>query len=172
MFDSITHVKQRAFLAAYAQLGNVKRSAEIAEISRELHYDWKAQSSEYAAAFAQATKMAGDIFEDEATRRAVNGVESLVLYKGEPVLVDGQPLLRVKYSDKLLDKLLTGAKPEKYSTKHVAHDHEHRHTHALDLSSLTDQELDALDRILNKARIDGDARDDRDGAPASEPPQD
>lgn len=124
MFDSISHPQKRAFLAAYARLGNVTRAARIARISRELHYDWKAQDKDYAAAFEQAKILAGEALEDDAVRRARWGVRDYIVYRGEIVLQPLQPgddpdaprkpLKRRRYSDSLLAMLLKGAMPEKY----------------------------------------------------------
>lgn len=50
-----------------------------------------------------------DSLENEARRRAVNGVEKGVYFQGERVGTEKE------YSDRLLDKLLTAADKEKYS---------------------------------------------------------
>ncbi len=128
MFDTIAHPKKRAFLAAYSECGEVKQSAELAGISRELHYDWKAQDEDYAVAFAHAAQLAGDALEDEATRRAMRG------------------------SDRLLMFLLTGAKPEKYKTR-VASEISGPGGGAIsvDLTHYTEEELDVLERLARKA---------------------
>ena len=55
--------------------------------------------------------MGGDVLEDEAVRRAKEGVE-------EPVYQGGKLVGHVqKYSDTLLIFLLKGAKPQKYGDK-------------------------------------------------------
>jgi hypothetical protein len=176
MFEHIRHPQQRSFLAAYSECGIVKRAAKIAGISRELHYDWKAKDTDYAEAFAWAVELAGDALEDEAVRRAQLGVKEHLLYQGEIVTVptgkydaEGnpirKPLMKRRYSDGLLAQLLGGAKPEKYRTKTVEHKGEVKHKHEVDLSGLDDSELDALERILGKARIENHARGDRGGTP-------
>jgi hypothetical protein len=65
--------KRRAFLAAFAECGQVKKAAEVAGVSREQHYDWKAQDAAYAAAFAIAQQRAGDVLEDLVVERAQAG---------------------------------------------------------------------------------------------------
>jgi hypothetical protein len=146
---SIRHPKKRAFLAAYSEVANVTRAAQLAGIGRELHYDWKARDPEYAAAFALAVQVAGDALEDEAVRRAQIGVVDAIFQGGKQVGT------RRRYSDTLLAFLLKGAKPEKYNTER----HELsgpsqgpiHHAHAFDLSALSEEELAALERITSKA---------------------
>jgi hypothetical protein len=62
----------------------------------------------YASAFEDATRMAGDFLEDEAIRRATEGVERKIFHQGEHV--DNETV----YSDTLLIFTLKGAKPQKY----------------------------------------------------------
>ena len=107
-FQKITRPKKRAFLAAYAEVGNVSQAAKIAGIDRQTHYDWKRNDPDYAEAFQHAEEMAADRLEQEARRRAVEGVPEPVFYQGRQV-----GTVR-KYSDSLLMFLLKGAKPEKY----------------------------------------------------------
>jgi hypothetical protein len=162
-FESITHAKQRAFLSAYAELGNVKRAAKAAAISRESHYDWLAQSPEYAASFALAKAVAGAVLEDEAHRRAVRGTTELVVSQGavvtyeDPRTGETKPVRRRRYSDSLLMMLLKGNLPDKYKERTatelsgpeggaIRHQHEH-----LDYSSFSDDELAFLERLAEKA---------------------
>jgi hypothetical protein len=100
--------KKRAFLAAYAEIGNITRAAELANISRQSHYEWLRDDPNYPALFRSADEQASERLEQEARRRAVEGVEKPVFHKGE---VCGT--IR-EYSDTLLIFLLKGAKPEKY----------------------------------------------------------
>ena len=99
---------QRAFLAAYAECGTITAAAEAAKINRRQHHRWIEAGNGYQEAFAEARERAGDRLEEEARRRAVDGVPEPVFYKGKPV-----GAIR-KYSDTLLIFLLKGARPEKY----------------------------------------------------------
>lgn len=114
------HPKRRAFLAAYAESGNVTRAAEIAEVNRSMHYDWLAADPLYAEDFRAAEDQAGDRLEQEARRRAVEGVAEPIYYQG--VRVGAVQ----KYSDTLLIFLLKGARPEKYKDR-AAHEHTGAH---------------------------------------------
>ena len=101
-------VKQRAFLAAFAATGNITQAAKAAKQDRCQHYDWSKKSEVYTAAFAAAKEEAAETLEAEARRRAVDGVEEPVFYKG------GQCGAVRRYSDVLLIFLLKGVLPEKY----------------------------------------------------------
>lgn len=65
----------------------------------------------FAAAWDQAYSDAAWLLEDEATRRARDGVDEPIFYKD--VLIGSQK----KYSDTLLMFLLKGNRPEKFSDK-------------------------------------------------------
>lgn len=99
--------KKRAFLAAYAECGNVTQAALIAKVSRRSHVDWMKDPA-YVEAFRAAEDQAADALEKEARRRAIEGVDEPVFYKG-----DECGTVR-KYSDTLLIFLLKGIRPEKY----------------------------------------------------------
>lgn len=94
-------------LAALAETGNISRAAEAAGIDRKTHYRWCAEP-EYAALAEDAMEQAADKLEEEARRRAHDGVDEPVFYQGE---VCGTVR---KYSDTLLIFLLKGAKPDKF----------------------------------------------------------
>jgi hypothetical protein len=100
--------KQRAFLAVYSEAGNISQAAELANVNRCMHYTWMGKSEKYREAFQGAMEMAADRLEQEARRRAVNGVSEPVFYKGE------QCGTIQRYSDTLLIFLLKGIRPEKY----------------------------------------------------------
>lgn len=102
--------KKKAFLAAYAEVGNITQAAEIVGVTRQAHYLWM-KDPEYAEAFAQAEQQACDRLEQEARRRAVEGVEEPVFHRGKQCGV-----IR-KYSDTLLIFLLKGAMPHKYKER-------------------------------------------------------
>lgn len=76
--DKIIHPKKRAFLAAYAECGTVTRAAEIAGIERNTHYVWLKDDPDYAKACEAAYEQAAERLEQEARRRAVEGVEKPV----------------------------------------------------------------------------------------------
>jgi hypothetical protein len=130
----ITHPKKIKFLAAFAVCGSVRKAAEIAEIHRRTHYDWMDQPGDegdsYRKAFSDARLEACEALEDEARRRAIDGVDRPVLFQGKPVFVwkDGAgniveentpgatkvALVEKGHSDTLLIALLNANLPEKF----------------------------------------------------------
>ncbi len=124
--------RSQIFLACYRETGSVTRAAEAAKIHRSIHYRRLQTDAAYKAAFDEAQEVAIAVLEDEAVRRAVEGVEEPLTYKGEfsylpkvdaqgALVLDGEghpqrgKVMAIrKYSDSLLQFLLRGAKPEKY----------------------------------------------------------
>lgn len=98
---------QQAFLDAYSETCNISRAANVADVARQRHYIWLESSEEYSAAFAAVKEQAADSLEDEAVRRAHEGVE-------KPVTIAGKREVVREYSDTLLIFLLKGLRPEKY----------------------------------------------------------
>jgi hypothetical protein len=103
-----TEAHTAAMLAAYRNTANVSRAAQVAGICRRSHYEWLASDATYAAAFQASGVEAIQVLEDEANRRAVEGVKEPV-YQGGKLVGEVQ-----RYSDTLLIFLLKGALPDKY----------------------------------------------------------
>lgn len=103
--------KKKAFLAAFAEVGNITRAAELAGVSRAMHYDWLRDDPDYPALFQAADQQACDRLEQEARRRAVEGTLKPVFQGGKKVGVVQE------YSDTLLIFLMKGAMPERYKDR-------------------------------------------------------
>jgi hypothetical protein len=74
--------KQNAFLKAYVVTGaNVAAAARAAHVGRRTVYDWQADEA-FAAALKEAHEEAVERLEEEATRRAHEGVHEPVIYQG------------------------------------------------------------------------------------------
>jgi len=115
LFPELTNPRQRAFLAAYCQTANLFRAAKIAKTDRNMHYRWlQSDNNGYAQAFERARWIAGETLEAEAVRRAHDGVDEPVFYRGEEC-----GYVR-RYSDVLLIFLLKGAMPDKYRERYEA----------------------------------------------------
>lgn len=118
--EKIQHPKKRAFLAAYAEMGVVTRSAQLAEINRCTHNAWLNEEGEsgdeYRAAFEDAKRAANDALESEARRRAISGVDKPFYYKGELVETTKQ------YSDVLLIFLMKAADPARFRDNYQQQD--------------------------------------------------
>ncbi len=122
LYNSVRHQKKRAYLLALSFCGNVTLAAKAAGIDRATVYVWRNGKAgrenshgdeAFRSAEAMAKEMAADRLEEEAWRRAVEGVEEPVgFYKGEP----GAYVRR--YSDTLLIFLLKGLRPEKYRERY------------------------------------------------------
>lgn len=108
LFPEISDPKKRAFLAAYAHTGRITYAAKAAQTNWRSHYNWLYADPVYANAVLVAKRMAGDFLEEEAIRRALEGVTRRVFFRDE--LIDE----RQEYSDVLLIFLLKGAKPDTY----------------------------------------------------------
>jgi hypothetical protein len=116
--------RSHIFLAAYQETGSVSKAALAAGINRSIHYRRLKEDPEYKAAFDAAHEVAIAVLEDEAIRRAVEGVDEPIVYQGRLTYNDlnvdddgnptGPPMAIRKYSDSLLQFLLRGAKPETY----------------------------------------------------------
>ena len=103
-----TPEKEIAFLAALAATCSVTRACEAAGMGRRTAYEWREADPEFAARWEKAKRLGAEALEDEGARRAMEGVDEPVFYKG-----DECGTVR-KYSDTLLIFLLKGAMPEKY----------------------------------------------------------
>lgn len=108
LYRLINDKKKNDFLMTYIKCGTIAKAARKCKIDRTTHYQWMRQNEHYREAFAIARQRAGDLLEEEAHRRAMEGYEQPIYYKGEKV---GS---RKVYSDYLLVELLRGAKPEIY----------------------------------------------------------
>lgn len=153
--------KQQAFLAAFAECGNIAASAKAAGVDRSSHYKWLGDP-DYASRFAEAQEAACELLEAEARRRAIEGEAELQTYNGEPVFVwvdeDGQvvpaddpranertPLYRYRKSDTLVIFLLKSLKPEVYRDR-FEHQHSGNAGAAIPVEVTLRDLLDELDR--------------------------
>jgi hypothetical protein len=100
------------FLREFSRCGNVLRSAAAAKVGRRTIYDWLKVDEPFKGLYAEAHEDALDALEEEARRRAVDGVL-------EPVFQGGEQVGRIrKYSDTLLITLLKGKRPETFRERH------------------------------------------------------
>lgn len=103
-----TPKKIEAFLNVLSQTGNVSRACASAGIGRMTAYEWKRDDKGFAQAWEDAIEAGTDNLAQEAIRRAHEGVDEPVYYKGE---VCGAVR---KYSDTLLIFLLKSHRPAVY----------------------------------------------------------
>lgn len=101
-----TYSRQRAFLRRYGLTGKLVTAMHESGISTSLHYLWLRKDPNYVRMFEITTKLLQHRLEDEAYRRAHDGVlEPVGFYKGEPTT----HVLR--FSDNLLMFLLKKLDP-------------------------------------------------------------
>lgn len=133
--------RRSAFIEAYTQFGSVARAAREVGINRDTHYAWM-KDPDYKREFEEATELAVFCLEDEARERALHGTETLLYYKGEPVIDPrtDKPYVKRRPSDKLLMFLLSALAPEKFREQRPARD---------DIAML-DRQLDQLRRFVNE----------------------
>jgi len=91
-------------------------AAQVAGISRQLHYEWMNEppgekADAYREAFAAARETAIDLLEQEAWRRAKEGIPKGIYYHGAKVDVETED------SDTLLKFLLQGRRRDAFGTK-------------------------------------------------------
>jgi len=114
---------QAAFLAAYRQSGVIRTASEAAGVSRKAARYWKDVDPTWAERFAEANEEAIERWEEEAVRRAVEGVWKYKFHKGQMIMIPENPddpnskmvpYREHEFSDNLLMFKLKAARPEKY----------------------------------------------------------
>lgn len=107
----LTEELKMVFCRAYAQRGIIREGTTAAGISRRTYLRWRKEDEAFNEACNEAKQMAVDLIEQEAMRRAIDGFDRPVIYKGE--ITDTYK----DYSDSLLTMLMKGNKPEKYKER-------------------------------------------------------
>ena len=107
------HAAREQFLAQLRRGLPVSAAATIAKCGRPTVYTWREENVEFRKAWDDAYAEGGDAIELEAWRRAMLGWD-------EPVYQTGKMVGTIaRYSERLLDRLLKGRKPELYG-EHVS----------------------------------------------------
>lgn len=136
---------QDRFLRAYALTCSVAGASRLARIPQAAHYHWLRGDTTYSYRFQEAQKEAAQRLEDEAIRRAIEGVRTPLLYKGKQVYIQGEPQYRVRYSEGLLGRLLEVFQPGRYGRME-------ENVLDMDWSKLTAEQLDVIaDHLLWRA---------------------
>jgi len=105
------------FLEYLAQGVSIAKSIKLTGCSQSLVYNERTSNPEYAKKWDEARCKGAYALEEEAWRRAVEGVPEDIYHRGQVVGT------RINYSDTLLIFLLKGLFPERYSDKrHIFHD--------------------------------------------------
>jgi hypothetical protein len=108
----LTTARRERFLEALANTGNVTAATAAAGTSRTRVYELRKADPAFASAWEEAEEIAIDKLEEEARRRAVDGVAEPLVSAGKLVRDDdGQPIAVRRYSDNLLLALLKAHRP-------------------------------------------------------------
>lgn len=107
----LTPQKRGKFLQRLAETANVSNAAKYCGITRSAAYKLRGQDEEFKAAWDEAVEIATDALEEEARRRALQGVTKPVYYQGARC---GE---LQEYSDTLMIVLLKANRPEKYKDR-------------------------------------------------------
>lgn len=140
--DSPTVAQRAAFLAALRSGGSVSAACAASGIVRSTVYYLRDRDEEFATSWVQALDQGTERLEDEAVRRAVDGVEDFRLDR------EGVEHPFRRYSDTLLIFLLKARRPDVYRDRF---EHQHTGQVALRLDRLTDGELEQLEGLVGKA---------------------
>lgn len=142
--------RQRIFLECYVVAPSLNRAVRLAEergvpIPRSQPGKWSKDNESFRRAFQKAKKQALRYLEEEARRRAVEGIRKKKFYKGEPIIdpVTGNQYEETEYSDAMLMFLLKCQLPEKYGDKSKL-----ELSGSLDLTNINEAELEERERRL------------------------
>jgi hypothetical protein len=114
----LTRQRQLDFLRHLAETGNVSKAVALAGTSRTRVYALRQKDRSFTEAWDEAEEIACDRLEEEARRRALEGVEVPVVSAGRVVRGDdGHPLVMRRYSDTLLLALLRARRPEEFGKR-------------------------------------------------------
>jgi hypothetical protein len=140
------NVKQ-AFLEAVAQGLTVTKAAQRAGRPRMYFYEQRRIDEQFRLEWADANEQGSDLLEEEARRRAVEGVSQPHYDK------DGNlKYVKVEYSDTLLIMLLKAARPAKFrdSFKADASDEDMSNSSAANAMDRLIMALDQVSSAINK----------------------
>lgn len=162
-----------AFCAALAETANIGRACTAIGMGRSTAYDWRDDDPEFASAWDRAMQIGVTALEDEAKRRAFEGVEEPIIHQGqiqyevrEKLNKAGKPIIDRttklpkmevvrnkdgtrkmatvrKYSDNLVGILLKAHAPDKYRENSKV-----EMSGSLEFSNLSDSEIqEQIDQI-------------------------
>jgi hypothetical protein len=110
----LTKARRERFLEALSDTGSVTTAVAVAGTSRTRVYELRNADPDFATAWHEAEEIAAGRLEDEARRRALEGVPEPLVSAGKLVRDDdGQPITVRRYSDNLLQALLKAHRPSR-----------------------------------------------------------
>ena len=131
----VTRLRARdAFLLKLASGYSVTAAVAEAAMSRMWFYRERESDPDFAALWDEAVDAGTDVLEDEARRRAHDGVEEPIVAMGKVAKDEDGNILKVRrYSDGLLTLLLKARRPDRFKDRatvdtNVTGQVEHKHT--------------------------------------------
>lgn len=107
---------KEAFLLMLGQVPNITAVCRLMNVGTEAVRTARKRDPKFNEGVLGAIDEGYDMLEEEARRRAVDGVVEPIFYKGEQVVdATGKPTGIRKYSDQLLIALLKGYRPKKFN---------------------------------------------------------
>lgn len=107
---------KEAFLLMLGQVPNITAICRLMNVGTEAVRTARKKDPGFDEGVLAAIDEGYDMLEEEARRRAVDGIVEPVFYRGEQVLdAKGNPTGIRKYSDQLLIALLKGYRPKKFN---------------------------------------------------------
>jgi hypothetical protein len=107
--------KSWPFIKAFHARVSIKAAAKAIGIDKSRHYDWLKNDPAYRAAWETVQDQAAQSLEDEAVRRAFEGVKRMRTHQGRPVKDGrGKIVYDVEYDSALLLALLKRYRPHLY----------------------------------------------------------
>jgi len=106
--DRTREQKMDAVLENIEKSGNISASCRKAKVARKNIYEWEDTIPEFAKRLAKAKRIGADGLQDEANRRAFDGVLKPIFHQGVKVATVRE------YSDTLMIVLLKAHKPEMF----------------------------------------------------------
>lgn len=137
-----TPEKVSAFLHVLSESCNVGKACAAIDVSRRAAYNWRNEKPEFACAWDEAVRIGVTALEDEAHRRAFEGVDKPIVHKG--VVTNTMK----DYSDTLAIFLLKAHDPDKYRENSKV-----ELAGSIDVGKMSDAELDAELAALTVAGI-------------------
>lgn len=111
---TLTHARE-TFITTLAGGASITKSCQVAGIGRTTAYEWRDADPAFKVLWDEALESGIDLLEDEARRRAVEGVERPVVAMGKIARNDDGSVLKIReYSDTLLALMLKAKKPKEY----------------------------------------------------------
>lgn len=117
MSSAISDEQKQLFLDALSRSGILAVACKAAGITRQSTVNWRKRDPQFAAAYDDAMADAADLLEEEARRRAYEGVSTLkIIGTGD----NAREVYETRYSDQLMLALLKAKKPDEFAERSKA----------------------------------------------------